>query len=181
MAMTRRTWLKVGILGGAALTAAGLAGRGIFFGEGTDKGAAAGRTMGFLTRRDCLTLGPIIAAVLEGADAVGLTPEERVGEVLLGVDQAVLGLLPAVQDEVRQLLTLLALPPARWLLVGIWPAWEKARPDQVRAFLERWRTSNRMLLRSAYEALHELILAAWYGNQKSWPAIGYGGPPRLAQ
>jgi hypothetical protein len=35
------------------------------------------------------------------------------------------------------------------------------------------------LLRSGYAALHQLVLAAWYGNARAWPAIGYGGPPSL--
>jgi hypothetical protein len=35
------------------------------------------------------------------------------------------------------------------------------------------------LLRSAYDALHQIVLAAWYGNPRSWPAIGYGGPPSV--
>ena len=35
------------------------------------------------------------------------------------------------------------------------------------------------LKRSAYDALHQLILAAWYGNGRSWAGIGYPGPPKL--
>ena len=35
------------------------------------------------------------------------------------------------------------------------------------------------LQRTAYDALHQIIFAAWYGNPRSWPAIGYAGPPEL--
>jgi hypothetical protein len=41
--------------------------------------------------------------------------------------------------------------------------------------------SGFMLLRSAYDALHQLVFAAWYGNPRSWPAIGYAGPPVLPE
>jgi len=29
--------------------------------------------------------------------------------------------------------------------------------------------------------LHQLVLAAWYGNPRAWSSIGYLGPPVLAQ
>jgi hypothetical protein len=31
-------------------------------------------------------------------------------------------------------------------------------------------------LRSAYQALHDLVLGAWYANPANWDAIGYPGP-----
>jgi hypothetical protein len=45
--------------------------------------------------------------------------------------------------------------------------------------LARWQASRVSLLRSAYGGLHQLLLAAWYGNPLAWQAIGYPGPPRL--
>jgi hypothetical protein len=58
--------------------------------------------------------------------------------------------------------------------------WAEAGRDDVAAFLDGWRTSGFTLLRSAYDALHQLVFAAWYGNPRSWPAIGYAGPPALS-
>jgi hypothetical protein len=57
--------------------------------------------------------------------------------------------------------------------------WNEAPEAEVRAFLDRFRTSTFDLLRSAYGALHQLTFAAWYGNPQSWSAIGYAGPPEL--
>ena len=57
------------------------------------------------------------------------------------------------------------------------PPWSDAGAAEVAAFLERWRAVGFTLLRSAYDALHQIIFAAWYGNPRSWPAIGYPGPP----
>jgi hypothetical protein len=67
----------------------------------------------------------------------------------------------------------------RRILAGVRPAWRDASDDDVAAFLERWRTNRWLLLRSAYDGLHQLVLAAWYGNPRAWPAIGYPGPPAI--
>jgi hypothetical protein len=50
---------------------------------------------------------------------------------------------------------------------------------EVAAFLQGWRTSRLGLLRSAYAALHDLVLGAWYGTPDTWEAIGYPGPPEI--
>ena len=84
-----------------------------------------------------------------------------------------------MQAELAQLFTLLGIAPARWLLAGLSSAWSVAPADDVAAAIERWRASRIALLRSAYDALHQLILGAWYGNPRAWASIGYPGPPRL--
>jgi hypothetical protein len=96
------------------------------------------------------------------------------------VDQAVSGLPPGVQEEVAQLFALLGFPLSRRLLAGVVSPWLEASPETIQAFLQRWRASRFALLRSAYAALHELMMAAWYGNPMSWPAIGYPGPSAVA-
>ena len=98
---------------------------------------------------------------------------------MAGVARAVAGLPPATQKELGELFALLGFAPARLLAARVGPHWSSASPDDVAAFLERWRTSGLSLLRSAYDALHQLVLAAWYGNPRAWPAIGYAGPPKL--
>jgi hypothetical protein len=96
-----------------------------------------------------------------------------------GVEVAIAGLPPAVQGEVRQLFGLLELPLTRRVIAGVGP-WEHASNSEIAAFLERWRTSDVLLLRSGYAALHQLVMAGWYGNDEAWPGIGYPGPPRIA-
>jgi hypothetical protein len=83
-----------------------------------------------------------------------------------------------VQDEVGQLLALLRLLPSRLALTGIASALEDAEPAQIAAFLKRWRESRFDLLRAGYQALTQLLQAAWYDNPASWAAIGYPGPPQ---
>ncbi len=61
-------------------------------------------------------------------------------------------------------------------LTGVSGGWENADPQQVGAFLQDWRLHRFALLRTAYGALHDLTLGAWYAEPASWNAIGYPGP-----
>ena len=67
----------------------------------------------------------------------------------------------------------------RRLVAGIGSAWRDATVADANAFLVRLQKSRWSVKRSAYDALHQLIFAAWYANPRAWPAIGYRGPPAL--
>lgn len=88
---------------------------------------------------------------------------------------AIAGLPLASQAELRQLFDLLQQPLARMAL-GLRPPWQDASAEQVRAMLERWRYSRLALLRSAYQGLHGLLYASWYGDPASWQAAAYQQP-----
>jgi hypothetical protein len=122
----------------------------------------------------------IVPAMLEGAlpDAAGARAA-AIDETVANVGRAIAGLPPASRSELDQLFKLLALAPARRAFAGVASPWNEAGVDEVTAFLDRWRDSRWELKRSAYDALHQLVIAAWYGNERSWPAIGYPGPPAL--
>jgi|HubBroStandDraft_1064217.scaffolds.fasta_scaffold389399_2 hypothetical protein len=96
-----------------------------------------------------------------------------------GVEVAIASLPPAVQGEIRQLFGLLEFPLTRRILAGVGP-WNQASDADVANFLQRWRASNAALLRSGYAALHQLVMAGWYGNEAAWPHMRYPGPPRIA-
>ncbi len=162
---SRRTFLKAGLIGGGLLAAGGLA------------ALLAGREA---TRDRETVLRALVPVLLDGAlpDA----PQERdaaIARCVQGVGTAVAGLAPAAQDEAAQLFALLAMAPTRRLLAGVGDGWDKASADEVAAFLNRWRTHRLALLQSGYQALHDLVLGAWYGDERSWRAIGYGGPLNL--
>ncbi len=175
--ISRRTFLAAGVAGSAALAAA-------WWLRGTHGDYAASDSAdGALSAMDAeapAIIAAIISIILEGALPVKAAPRaEAIRETVTNVNRAVTGLPPAAQKELAQLFALLAFAPSRLALARIGAPWDRADSDDVAAFLERWRTSGFTLLRSAYDALHQLILAAWYGNPKSWAAIGYGGPPAL--
>ncbi|WP_287876737.1 hypothetical protein [Aquitalea sp.] len=100
-------------------------------------------------------------------------------DVVQGVDRAITKLLPAVQQELRQLFDLLANRWARWWLAGVRSPWAMAQAGELSQFLLRWQNSSLLLLRSAYQALRALINAAWFGNPASWGALGYQQPPQI--
>ena len=173
---SRRTFLVTGLAGGAALT---------FAWWWRERSVpitiiAAQRPLATLDREAPAIVAAIVPVILAGA--LPDDPEARrsaIDETVAGVARAVAGLPPATQKELGELFALLGFAPARLLAARVGPHWSSASPDDVAAFLERWRTSGISLLRSAYDALHQLVLAAWYGNPRAWPAIGYAGPPKL--
>ncbi|WP_070313157.1 hypothetical protein [Janthinobacterium sp. HH107] len=174
MGMRRRSFLKLGVLGACALAAGGAAYRlvrgpapaGRFVLDGEARAALAAIVPAMLGSA-LPQEAPARAAALDGAIA--------------GVDTAIHGLPLAAQQEVQDLFGLLALAPARRFVAGVKDGWHAADPAQVAAFLQAWRTHRLATLQTAYLALHDLILGAWYADAAHWAAIGYPGPlPELS-
>lgn len=181
MKINRRQFLKVGIAGGVVLAGAGYASHGVFWGSDTAKANVAGHGYQFFTIRDHEAMVAIASVLLEGAfnEAQQAQREDYVEEIVQAVDYVIAGFLPEVQAELRQLFTLLTFAPTRIVVGGPFSRWKNASPDKVRGFLEGWRYSSTALFQSAYDALVQLTMGSWYGNQKSWSVIGYPGPPNL--
>ncbi|HZP88229.1 MAG TPA: hypothetical protein VFB54_15570 [Burkholderiales bacterium] len=177
---TRRQFLKAGIAGGALLVAV----RAAYGPFSPDPRVREDLSFKYAlldsTHRSILAgIAPVMLAGALPADAA--ERQSAILEVIRGVDRAAAGLPPAVQDEVAQLFALLGFPLTRRLLAGVRRPWLDADSESIQRFLERWRDSPLALLRSAYAALHELIMAAWYGNSVAWSRIGYAGPPALTR
>jgi hypothetical protein len=167
---SRRKFLKFGIGGGLLLAAAGAA-----RGERRYVPASGADPLAVLDAGDRVVLTAIVPALLEGAGPV----EGNLDAVVGSIDRAVTGLPPHLQAEVKQLFALLGSWPGRRLLAGVRAPWGEASRAEIAAFLERWRFSGWRLQQQAYQALHELVFAAWYARPDTWPAIGYPGPPVL--
>jgi hypothetical protein len=124
-----------------------------------------------------MALHRIVPAIVAGA--LPTEPARRdaaIEATIEGVHHAILGLPLATQKEIQDLFGLLALGPARRVLTGVSGGWANASTEQVTAFLQDWRVHRLGLLRSAYGAMHDLVLGAWYANPSNWAAIGYPGP-----
>jgi hypothetical protein len=167
MGTSRRTFLKAGGLAALALAAGGTLYRAMHT-DPPHRFALDGEARA--------ALHAIAPAILAGALPQGSGREAALAATIEGVHQAILGLPPATQKEVQDLFGLLALAPARRLLTGIAGGWEGARIEEVGSFLQDWRLHRLGLLRSAYHALHDLVLGAWYADPGSWAATGYPGP-----
>lgn len=181
MKMDRRKFLKVGIAGGVVLASVGYASHGVFWGGDSQKATVDGHAYDFFTVRDHQLMHALVPVLMED----GLTPELQADkaaiyeEIVQSVDFVIAGFLPEVQAELRQLFSLLTFAPSRIAIGGPFGGWHNAKPEKVRSFLEGWRYSSVALFQSAYDALVQLTMGSWYGNQKSWSFIGYPGPPNL--
>ncbi len=161
--MTRRQWIG-GSIAAAALVAGGAAYE--FSAAGVDERAI---------------VAAIAPVLLDGA--LPRDPAARAGaveDVVRGMEVAVAGLPLELRAQLNQLFGILRFPLTRRFVAGVRDAWPDAKPDEITRFLTSWRYSGVARLRGAYDALHQLMMAAWYGNERAWTAIGYAGPPHVA-
>jgi hypothetical protein len=169
---TRRQFIKVGIAGAAVLATV----------RWLDKPQAApASNHRFLDVPGVVMVAAFVPVVLDGSLPEEIEPRARaIREVVEAFDRAVSGLAPAVQREVDQLFSILRFGPSRIAFTGLWSPVEEATAEEIAAFLTRWRHSRFEIQRAGYQALTQLIQAAWYDNPSSWAAIGYPGPPKVA-
>ena len=169
--ISRRTLLKAGIVGGAALLLA----RWLY----TPTLPPARPTPNALDPEARTIVAAIIPVLLDGALPSGPEAQSARADTLAAVEEAIAGLPSATRKELADLFSLLGFPPTRCFVAGIWSPWPEATRESIVSFLTRWRDSRFELLRSAYAALHQLVFAAWYADPRAWPATGYTGPPSL--
>ncbi len=162
---SRRTVLKLGVVGGVLLAVGGAA--SWFVGRN-----AADQ------RRE--VLAAMIPAFLDGALPVEAGQRSAaIGRTLTDVEQAIAGLSPSTRDDLAKLFALATAAPSRLLLTGLAGPWHEAGTPRIDQVLQGWRVHRLALLQSAYQGLHDLILGAWYAHDGHWRAIGYPGPPQL--
>lgn len=170
---SRRVFLKTGIAGGALLAVIAA------FHDPLSRWAR-NELVERLPRAEAraAVLAAVVPVVLGDAlPAAGADRAAAVSRAVDGVTVAVAALSAAAQEEIAELFALLMFAPTRIAVAGIASPWDQASETEVAAFLTRWRTSRLGLLQSGYQALHDLVLGAWYADPASWWAIGYSGPP----
>lgn len=168
--LSRRSLLKVGLLGSAFLATAGL--------TASLSGCSASTPLaGFAVIResDLPFLQALIPVMLEGAVAPQQMPQALAG-TLESLDYSLNHLSPEMLKLTVQLFDVLAMPVTRGPLTGVWGSWENASAADVRAFLERWQNSSIGLLKMGHASLLQLVMMSWYGRAESWAHCGYPGP-----
>lgn len=169
----RRSFLKKGLLGVAALAVAGTGYKLIDSHLHPDPGP--GKYV--LDDNAKMVLAALIPVFLQGAlpgevGALSGAVQKSISHI-----QSAINSLPLIaQKEVGDLFGLLAAGPARRWLVGIDQEWPKAQPEQIRAFLQAWRGHRSPTLQAGYMVLHDLVIGPWYGDESTWASIGYPGP-----
>jgi len=162
MALNRRSFLRAGLAGALLLSTVG----GVY--RLTRSPAALQAFV--LDDQGRAVLRALIPVLLDGAIADTQVALERT--------VATIRQLPLrTQKEVQDVFALLALGPARRLLAGVPDGWEQAKQEDVAVFLQSWRVHRIGMLQTAYHALHDLVLGAWYSDAAAWPVVGYPGPP----
>ena len=168
--MNRRQFIKSGLIGSAVLAAGGA----WVVWRDTRDADAAGRD------RVALIVGAVAPVLLAGMLPIDpLQQSAALMRVVSGVKEVIAGFPAAITSEIDELFRLLDIGIARRLLTGVSSEWAHADPVDVRAFLERWRTSRIALLQTGYFALHDIVLGAWYADPSTWDALGYPGPPNV--
>ncbi|WP_051229431.1 hypothetical protein [Paludibacterium yongneupense] len=162
--LSRRQFLSVAGTGAGVLIAGGWA----LHRAWPDSTPRGGRR--FLGDADAVLIAALAPVV------IGFAGVDRAA-VLRGFDLAAAGLPPGPQRQLRRLLDVLGSRWGRHGLAGVTLPWGEAAASEIEAFLQRWRLGRLQLLRGAYQALHALICAAWYGNPASWEALDYRQPP----
>ncbi len=170
--MRRRRLLKLGVVGSAAF--------GVVGGAAWLAQAPQDRLVP-LSVSEFEVLAAIATALLEGS----LPTEHRDRQAALPayrdrLANAVSGLPPSTQRELAQVLSLMALAPARWALSGMRMPWPEASRENCRDALEAMRRSRWVQRRVVYHALRDLARAAWYVAPTTWAAMGYPGPLKVA-
>jgi hypothetical protein len=128
----------------------------------------------FLDKSDSDNLSAFIPVILDGSDLLN----SEISLVLKNIDKAIEGLSPSVQGEISELLLLFKWRPLRWS-TGRNSSWKDATFEEIDSLLVSWSNHSMQLYRAAYSALCELVNASYYSMEKTWPSIGYPGPPEI--
>lgn len=165
--MKRRTFFKLGI-GGAALLA--VVGGGLAL-------LRPGWVDGQLSADARSVMRATARAVLDGSlPADAREREAALHGHLQRLGATIAGFPKAMQDELSQLLSLLASAPGRTLLAGLHTPWDEASVAELSAALQQMLGSSLALRQQAFHALRDLTNAAYFSDPGTWPLLGYPGP-----
>jgi hypothetical protein len=173
--LARRQFIKTGIAGGLLLAAVAVLHKPL---DRIGKLALVdGNPLDPSLRTVVRAIAPVmLQGVFPAADPLRAAALER---IVKDVALAVGALGATAQKEVTELFALLAFAPTRIAIAGITTGWDEASVADIESFLRSWQNSRLDLLKSGYQALHDLVLGAWYADPVSWAAIGYPGPPPM--
>lgn len=167
MALSRRSFIGLGVAGATLLALGGVAIRPTVL-----KPSA-----GPLVALDARTFSVLAAFAERVAPGGGAFPAASTVRVAEKVDALLATCPPAMLAEIKQALLLFDNALAGLFLDGrpsTFTACDAATQD---AILLSWQTSRLELRRRVYKALRGLCAGAYYGSPEVYGALGYPGPP----
>lgn len=159
--MQRRTWLALGA-GSALLLAIG-------------GGSLALLSPGLQGAKLTSSGREVFAGAARGLLA-GVLVADGTPALLDRVDALVANLPAHAQSELSDLLALLSSAPGRTAFAGLPAPWRDASVDQIQQALEAMRMSSVSLRQQGYQALHDIVGAAYFSDPATWGMLGYPGP-----
>jgi len=169
MGSTRRRFLKFG-LGGVILLAVPGVGLGLRPSVLVEP-AAPLRTF---NQRQFSVLAAVAETMCPGAAGLPSAGDLGVAEAL---DHLYSRMDPTTGKDIGAILDLLENALAGALLDGRVRTFTACSPEQRREVLDAWRTSAISVRRAIFKALRGFVMAAYWGDRRTWDFIGYGGMP----
>src|SRR5512140_312853 len=171
---SRRTVLKRGLLGGAAL----LLGGGAFLElRSTRRVPPPPEGLLVFDELEYSTLDAVSRRIVDPLPGAPTADEVRVA---FNADRVMALADPGTQRDMKRLMRLLENALVGFFLSGRTLPFTRLSPQQHAALLRSWRDSSLALRRTGFEAIRTLCLAGYFGSPKSWPAASYPGPPKDA-
>jgi hypothetical protein len=167
-AVTRRSLIKRGLLGGFLLLLGG--GTGLALLPSKDVATAPASLLAFAPERFQVLVAFAARVIPAGGDPVA---------VALGVDRTLSYAIEETRQDLNKLLGLFENALPGLLLDGRALPFTRLSPQGQDAVLESWRGSRIALRRTGFQALRKLCLQAYWIQESSWKAIGYGPPSGL--
>lgn len=168
----RRSFLKTGFIGGAALSAVGATATLSGCGGKTVQTAEGYR---YLRSGDVVlftAITPVVLApIAQQADFADV-----LARVIRRIDDLAFNLDETNRNTVYQLFDLLNMRVTRWLTTGVGAPWLEATPDEIDVFLQRWRDSSLGLFNVGYRALTKFVAASYFSLPDSRVITAYPGP-----
>jgi hypothetical protein len=166
----RRGFLKKGLFGGLLLA---LGGGGFLF---TRRGASVAMPGGLqvLNASEYAVMWAIVQRFNPAREGF---PAADTLNTAVAADGIIALLEPVTQEEIKQLLMLFENALPNFLFGGRAVPFTQLNPVEQEEVLGEWRDSRLTLRRTGYRALRGIAVAAYYGNQATWSAVGYPGPP----
>lgn len=169
--MNRRNWMKLGLGSAIVLAVGGGWLASAVPGWQRDAGFSAGAQQVWRA----LARGFLDGVLPPDAPAQG----QALDGLLARLHVAVRALPGHAQQELSQLLALLASAPGRLGVAGLGTDWSLATVPEVQAALQDMRTSRLGLRVQGYLALHDLVGAAYFSEATTWTVLGYPGPEKI--